>query len=106
VHRIGRTARAGASGTAVSFCTQEERPFLRDIEKLIRQEVPRHERYAGTMDAQPPEIVYGRGLKPGQRPGQRSSGRPQHGARSSPPGASRTSRQSGSRHRDGGSRSR
>lgn len=35
VHRIGRTARAGKSGIAVSFCDREERPFLRDIEKLI-----------------------------------------------------------------------
>jgi ATP-dependent RNA helicase RhlE len=36
VHRIGRTARAGAAGTAISFCSDEERPHLRDIEKLIR----------------------------------------------------------------------
>jgi ATP-dependent RNA helicase RhlE len=36
VHRIGRTARAGASGTAVSFCDHDERDNLRAIEKLIR----------------------------------------------------------------------
>ncbi|WP_425087724.1 DEAD/DEAH box helicase [Stappia sp.] len=35
VHRIGRTARAGKSGSAISFCDRSERPFLRDIEKLI-----------------------------------------------------------------------
>jgi ATP-dependent RNA helicase RhlE len=35
VHRIGRTARAGASGVAISFCDITERPYLRDIEKLI-----------------------------------------------------------------------
>ncbi|MBS1563324.1 MAG: DEAD/DEAH box helicase, partial [Bacteroidetes bacterium] len=40
VHRIGRTGRAGASGKAVSFCDREERPFLRDIEKLIRKSIP------------------------------------------------------------------
>ena len=40
VHRIGRTARAGASGTAYSFCDAEEREYLRDIEKLIRLHVP------------------------------------------------------------------
>jgi ATP-dependent RNA helicase RhlE len=40
VHRIGRTARAGASGIAFSFCDAEERAFLRDIEKLIRLQVP------------------------------------------------------------------
>jgi ATP-dependent RNA helicase RhlE len=40
VHRIGRTARAGASGIAYSFCDTEERAYLRDIEKLIRLRVP------------------------------------------------------------------
>ena len=39
VHRIGRTARAGAAGTAISLCDGSERPFLRDIEKLIRARV-------------------------------------------------------------------
>jgi ATP-dependent RNA helicase RhlE len=37
VHRIGRTARAGATGTAIAFCDPDERPLLRDIERLIRQ---------------------------------------------------------------------
>ncbi|SHI98750.1 DEAD/DEAH box helicase [Pseudozobellia thermophila] len=41
VHRIGRTGRANASGIALSFCDKDERPYLRDIEKLIKQEVPR-----------------------------------------------------------------
>src|SRR5947209_6968615 len=36
VHRIGRTARAGAAGVAISLCSDEERPYLRDIEKLTR----------------------------------------------------------------------
>jgi ATP-dependent RNA helicase RhlE len=40
VHRIGRTARAGASGIAYSFCDVEERAFLRDIERLIKLHVP------------------------------------------------------------------
>ena len=39
VHRIGRTARAGAGGIAISFCADDERPYLRDIEKLTRQKV-------------------------------------------------------------------
>jgi ATP-dependent RNA helicase RhlE len=37
VHRIGRTGRAGATGRAISFCDRDERPFLADIERLLRQ---------------------------------------------------------------------
>lgn len=40
VHRIGRTGRAKASGEAISFCDAEERAYLRDIQKLIKQDVP------------------------------------------------------------------
>ncbi|MCU0345741.1 MAG: DEAD/DEAH box helicase [Saprospiraceae bacterium] len=40
VHRIGRTGRAGASGIAFSFCDQEEKAYLRDIEKLINKKIP------------------------------------------------------------------
>jgi ATP-dependent RNA helicase RhlE len=39
VHRIGRTGRAGLSGKALSFCAADERPYLRDIQKLIRQDI-------------------------------------------------------------------
>jgi len=39
VHRIGRTARAGAEGTAFSFCAADERDYLRDIERLIRKQI-------------------------------------------------------------------
>lgn len=40
VHRIGRTGRAGASGIALSFCDDEEKAYLRDIQKLIAQKIP------------------------------------------------------------------
>ncbi len=40
VHRIGRTGRAGAKGTAYSFCDAEEKEYLRDIEKLIAKKIP------------------------------------------------------------------
>ncbi|MFQ5432578.1 MAG: helicase-related protein, partial [Nitrospinota bacterium] len=40
IHRIGRTARAGAAGIAISFCDIEERAFLRDIEKLTNSVLP------------------------------------------------------------------
>ena len=41
VHRIGRTGRAGLEGEALSLVSQDERPFLRDIEKLIRRDLER-----------------------------------------------------------------
>lgn len=40
VHRIGRTARAGADGTAISFCAPEEKEYLAGIEKLNRRQIP------------------------------------------------------------------
>ena len=40
VHRIGRTGRAGANGVAYSFCDAEEKPYLKDIQKLIAQSIP------------------------------------------------------------------
>lgn len=40
VHRIGRTARAGTKGVAISFCDAEEKAFIKDIEKLIGKSIP------------------------------------------------------------------
>jgi len=40
VHRIGRTGRAGLGGVAISFCDVEEKPFLKDIEKIISKTIP------------------------------------------------------------------
>ncbi|MDR0836138.1 MAG: C-terminal helicase domain-containing protein, partial [Tannerella sp.] len=40
VHRIGRTGRAGNSGMALSFCSQDEQPLLKDIQKLIGKRLP------------------------------------------------------------------
>jgi len=72
VHRIGRTARAGADGVAVSFCDPEERPFLADIEKLIKMRIERIEanQLAIAHDHTPEPA---RGPKPQRRP-QHSSG--------------------------------
>jgi ATP-dependent RNA helicase RhlE len=47
VHRIGRTARAGADGEAIAFCIPEDRGLLRDIEKTIRQQIPIKEHALG-----------------------------------------------------------
>jgi len=51
VHRIGRTGRAGASGTALSFCDQEEGEYLRDIQKLISRPIPVIEDHPHVMHA-------------------------------------------------------
>ncbi|NOT36734.1 MAG: DEAD/DEAH box helicase [Saprospiraceae bacterium] len=40
VHRIGRTGRAGQSGVAISFCDTVEKTYLRDIQKLIKKQIP------------------------------------------------------------------
>lgn len=50
VHRIGRTARAGQSGAAISFCEPDERAYLAGIEKTIRQAVPVNEDHAYHID--------------------------------------------------------
>ena len=47
VHRIGRTARAGADGVAISLVDADEAAYLRDIEKLIRQTLPREDQRTG-----------------------------------------------------------
>ncbi len=68
VHRIGRTGRASASGIALSFCDKEERPYLRDIEKLIRQEVPRMPEHQFVDDGDDQQQT-----EPQRRPNQRNS---------------------------------
>ena len=57
VHRIGRTARAGASGFAISFCDREERAYLRDIEKVTRQKITVAENPLGVGFVPPPELI-------------------------------------------------
>jgi len=51
VHRIGRTGRAEASGSSISFCAADERGYLKDIEKLIKAQVPLIEEHPFTEGA-------------------------------------------------------
>ena len=51
VHRIGRTGRAEASGSSISFCAADERGYLKDIEKLIKADVPLVEEHPFTEGA-------------------------------------------------------
>jgi len=66
VHRIGRTARAGADGIAISFCDHEEAAFLRDIERMIRMTIPSTDRRTGERPAH----------RPAHNAGNRNNGRP------------------------------
>jgi ATP-dependent RNA helicase RhlE len=54
VHRIGRTARAGAEGVAISLCDGEEMAYVRDIEKLIRMSIPASDRRTQGRQSKPP----------------------------------------------------
>ena len=51
VHRIGRTARAGASGSAISFCGSSEKILLRNIERLLKRAVPKCEEHSFHSDS-------------------------------------------------------
>ena len=92
VHRIGRTARAGASGVAMSFCDSEEREYLVDIERLIGRHIERVEdhRYPPANKPPPPTDLARKG----------SASKPTATAR--PPG--RSPRASGGGSRRGGQR--
>ena len=123
VHRIGRTARAGAEGIAISFCASDERPLLKDIERLTRQVIPSSDRrndQALIMDApgkdrgeryEDPRSNFsrgGRGAAGGGRDGGREGGRSASantGYRARPEGArSDTGRGADVLRTEGGSR--
>ena len=89
VHRIGRTARAGAEGIAISFCAGDEKPYLRDIEKLTRIQldvVPLPENFIAAVNALP---------KPANAPQERDGQRRPQG-RGNPPGSAHRRDDSGS----------
>ena len=69
IHRIGRTARAGSEGTAYSFCSSEERNFLRDIERLTKSNATEVEH---KFHSEAAKDAVGNAAKPKPR-GQRSS---------------------------------
>jgi len=75
VHRIGRTARAGADGSAVAFCADDERNLLRDIQKVTRQTIPsfdrRNDKGLGAMTAALPDPG-GKPDRPPQAAGRKS----------------------------------
>jgi ATP-dependent RNA helicase RhlE len=88
VHRIGRTARAGATGIAISFCSPDEVSFLRAIERAIRQQIPATAS-AGSVapaagapiptDAERPERREGRRRRRSGGEGRQGQGEPRQG---------------------------
>ncbi|MCG5053168.1 MAG: DEAD/DEAH box helicase [Myxococcales bacterium] len=84
VHRIGRTGRAGASGSAFTLVDTEERPYLNDIERLIGLRIPRDDshpfppRTPSVAEAEGPPSAGPRPNRPGgfNRGGRRPAGRP------------------------------
>ncbi len=92
VHRIGRTARAGADGLAISFCNDEEKAYLRDIERLTRQKVPVAgfpEGFSPPTRQEAAEIAANEERRPerGPRPGARPA--PRNGQRQDRPAGGR-----------------
>jgi ATP-dependent RNA helicase RhlE len=82
VHRIGRTARAGATGVAISFCDASERTFLRDIERLTRTQLQIVDSPSGLPSAPANRNAAPR---PAQRPTAPAPARPSFAPRSTPP---------------------
>ncbi len=77
VHRIGRTARAGAEGEAISFCSASERGFLNSIERLIHFRIPVIQNHPFHSDAAMNAI--GASARPAFRGNQGRRHRPSHG---------------------------
>jgi superfamily II DNA/RNA helicase len=95
VHRIGRTARAGATGIAISLCDREEVPYLRAIEKLIRLTI------AAEGNAPRPQPAGDR-AKHARRPDNRPHGhhaKHQHGAKGRPDAGGRSGQPNRDHHR-------
>ncbi len=81
VHRIGRTARAGTEGIALSFCDSSERGQLRAIERAIRQSIPVDVAHAYHAQF---SVNQGDAQRPTGRPQRKRSGKPHHHRRKRP----------------------
>ncbi|VGO19174.1 DEAD/DEAH box helicase [Pontiella sulfatireligans] len=107
VHRIGRTARAGADGDAISLCSAQERDYLRAIEKLIKIQIPVDLKHG--LHCEKSMNATGADAKPGPKVRQQrgkvtvnASGRAKHTASDKRPGKVHSRRASNSRRRSHG----
>jgi ATP-dependent RNA helicase RhlE len=85
VHRIGRTARAGAGGIAIAFCAPDEREELHAVEKLIRLKIPVKPVPSGIMHAAPAAAPPAPSAASAPGPGPRPAGPPAHPVGKRPP---------------------
>ncbi len=119
VHRIGRTARAGAGGVAISFCADDERNLLKDIQKTTRQTIPtfdrRNDRQLAVLTANAPSIPAAeqalpqakeRGPRPASRGGFKGGGRGRPGGQGGGGGNGGGQRSAGQGQGAGGGQSR
>ncbi|WP_106092732.1 DEAD/DEAH box helicase [Enhygromyxa salina] len=104
VHRIGRTARAGATGIALSFCDLEERAFLVDIERLLRKHIPRVEQHDYLPTQAPPQAT-DLASKSGHRPSGGGGGGGKGPSRSQPRRGKRSGQRAPGRRGNNSSRS-
>lgn len=109
VHRIGRTGRAGASGISISFCDEEEKDYLKDIQKLIGKTIPvvAEHPYPMTAGVRNPRVSPPLRQPSPHRRSNTSSQRnhtssPQRGNSSSQPRSSSPARNNGRPNRTGG----
>ncbi|HEY2188220.1 MAG TPA: RNA helicase, partial [Caldimonas sp.] len=110
VHRIGRTGRAGSPGEAISLVSVDENIFLRDIERLIRHEIPKEvvPGFGPPAHERPEPIVLGRMVigegagRGGARP--RRGDAPRGNGSQRPDGGRRDGQRSGGAHAGGARR--
>ena len=76
VHRIGRTGRAGYEGTAWSFCSEDEYPYLKDIQKLTGLVIP--------VEGAVPEFAARQSAAPARKPAQKAAQKPARSAEPKP----------------------
>lgn len=103
VHRIGRTGRAGAEGRSVSFCSEEEIEYLRDIEKIIRMSVPRWDDHRWHDETVADRHARGVRVAAPARGGKKPQGRSQGGGQRQPQKAMAVASSAAPKGSEGGS---
>jgi len=73
VHRIGRTGRAGNTGNAYSFCSADEKTYIKDIQKLINTAVPVMDEHPYVLDPKAKREVHRTPGKSKHKPGRKSA---------------------------------